>query len=57
MQSDDDDVVGQRAAGKTGTGTTRDERLLRVGENSYYCDGLVARGGKNRQLRLPTVTR
>jgi hypothetical protein len=48
MHSDDDDVVGQRAAGQAGACTARDKRQAFVGEKSYDCDRFVTGARENR---------
>ena len=55
MESDDDDVVGERATRQTSAGSARNEGKSLVGEQSHDRDGLVPRSGENREPRLAPI--
>jgi hypothetical protein len=56
VESDDDDVVGQRAARQTGARPTRNEGEIGFGEGFYDGNRLVARSGKDSELRLASIS-
>src|SRR4051812_34419202 len=57
MDTDDDDVVGESAAGETGASAPGDEWHTFIREQPNHSDRFVSRAGKNRELWLSSVTR
>jgi hypothetical protein len=57
MESNHDDVVGQRATGQPGSRPARHKWQFFVGEESHYRDDFLAGTREYREFRLPAVTR
>ncbi len=55
VEPDDDDVVGERSAGQSGAGASRDEWESFIGQQSHDCDGLFTRPRKNSEPGLAPV--
>ena len=57
VESEDYDVVRQRATGQPSSGATRNKRQPLFGQESNYRDRFLAGSGKNSQTRLSPVAR
>ena len=55
MEPDDDDVVGERAAGETGTGSPWNEWQPFFSQKAHHRDRLLAVAWENRETRLATI--